>query len=107
MNSRLELHEILCDILDMQEPNGDRHVYFDPPESIKMHYPAIRYVRKNIDKIHANNKAYKNRKAYEVILIDSNPDSEFIDKLLQLEYCSYDRHYKADKLNHDIFTIYI
>ena len=34
---RLELHEILCTIL------GSRNVYFQPPESIKMNYPAIVY----------------------------------------------------------------
>jgi len=34
-NRRIQLHEILCDVL------GTRNVYFQPPESVDMNYPAI------------------------------------------------------------------
>ena len=39
MKTRYELHEFLCEIL------GSRNVYFQPPESVKMKYPAIVYER--------------------------------------------------------------
>lgn len=106
MDNRLELHEILCDIVNISEVDGDRHVYFDPPESVRMKYPAIRYSRKKIEKRYANNAAYHTLNPYEVIVIDENPDSELVEKVLALAYCEHDRHYKTNGLNHDVFTLY-
>lgn len=106
MNKRLELDAILCEIIGIEEPDGDTHVYFDPPMDLKMKYPAIRYKLKTIDKVYANNMAYSLRTPYEVIVIDKNPDSEYTSKLLALPYCSHDRHYTANNLHHDVFTIY-
>lgn len=97
---RLELHEILCDIL------GSRHVYFQPPESLKMTYPAIVYGRADIDDTPANNDVYNRKIRYQITLIDSDPDSEIIEKILNLKYCSYDRHFNSSNLNHDIFTLF-
>ena len=103
---RLELDAILCGIINITEPDGDTHVYFDPPMDLKMKYPAIRYKRTQIDKVYANNKAYSLRTPYEVIVICSNPDSEYVSTLLALPYCSHNRHYTANDLHHDVFTIY-
>lgn len=107
MDKRLKLDAIVCSILNIVEPDGDRHTYFDPPETIKMKYPAIRYSRKQIDNLYANNSIYKQMDAYELVLIDPNPDSPYIKEIMKLPYCTYDRHYKADNLNHDVFTIHI
>lgn len=104
--SRLELHETLCEIVNITEPNGDRHVYFQPPESVKMKYPAIVYSRTNIQNRHANNNVYKQDDAYTVIVIDSDPESEIPRKVSKLPKCRFDRHYVSDNLNHDSFTIY-
>lgn len=104
--TRLELNAILCGIINITEPDGDTHVYFDPPMDLKMKYPAIRYKRKKIDKVYANNIAYMYRTPYEIIMIDKSPDSEYVSKLLALPYCSHDRHYMANNLHHDVFTIY-
>ena len=100
MASRLNLQTKLEEIL------GSRNVYYQPPASVKMQYPAIVYRRKDVDTRFANNVVYMLSSSYEVVLIDKNPDSEFVDKILRLPYCSYDRHYTADNLNHDVFTIY-
>lgn len=97
MASRLELHEELCDIL------GSRNVYFQPPPSVKLIYPAIVYSRSGIDKIPADDIAYLLPRRYMVTLIEHDPDTETIDKLLKLPYCMYDRHYAADNLNHEVF----
>lgn len=103
---RLELHEILCGIINITEPDGNRHTYFDPPMDLIMKYPAIRYKRKKIGKVYANNAAYMFRTPYEIILIDRNSESEYVSKLLALPYCEHDRHYTANDLHHDVFTIY-
>ena len=99
MDRRLELHEILCEIL------GSRNVYYQPPESVKMQYPAIRYSRYDIENTPADNLPYKLSHFYQLIVIDANPDSEIVHKISQLPMCVYDRHYASDNLNHDVFTI--
>ena len=100
MSDRLNLQTELETIL------GSRNVYFQPPSSVRMQYPAIVYSRKDIEKRSANNGVYQKLPSYEVILIDKNPDSKFVDKILELPYCSFDRHYESDNLNHDVFTLY-
>lgn len=100
MASRLDLHEILCGVLN------SRSCYFQPPSSVRMQYPAIKYSIKDVEKRSADDIAYRKLPCYELILIDKNPDSEFIGKLLDLPYCSYNRHYESDNLNHDVFTLY-
>lgn len=105
MNERLKLHETLCEILNMTEPDGDRHIYFQPPETVKMKYPAIRYTLSGYRKVHANNGAYRMLPSYELILIDKNPDSIYFEQILSLSYCQFNRHYVANNLNHFAFTI--
>ena len=85
---------------------GNRNVYYDPPESVKMQYDAIRYSRKKIDNRFANNNVYKQDNAYEVIVIYRDPDSDIPIKISKLPMCSHDRHYVADNLHHDVFTLY-
>lgn len=71
-----------------------------------MQYDAIKYSKKNISGRYANNRIYSMMDCYEVIVIARRPDHPVIKKLLTLPYCSYDRHYVADNLNHDVLTIY-
>ena len=97
---REELHEILVDLL------GSRNVYFQPPATVKIQYPCIIYKRNRIDTKYANDLLYKKSMGYLVTVIDSDPDSEIPDKVLQLPLTSFDRHYTADNLNHDVFNIY-
>ena len=71
-----------------------------------MNYPAIVYTRKTIDNSYANNSVYKQNYAYEITVIDKNPDSEIVNKISKLPTCRFDRHFKSDNLNHDVFTLY-
>lgn len=100
MADRLELHSVLQELL------GSSNVYYQPPESIKMQYDAIRYSKKTIDSKYANDRKYSMIDCYEIIVISRLPDNPAIKKLLSLPYCSYDRHYIADNLHHDVLTIY-
>lgn len=100
MAQRLELQTLLETLL------GSRNVYFQPPASISMQYPAIRYSLNDIENLHADNQVYSQRKSYSVTLIDWNPDNVYVDKLSELPMCSFDRHYVADNLNHYVFTLY-
>lgn len=106
MGSRLELHEILVKLIDKTEPDGDTHVYFQPPQSIKMKYPAIKYSINDIDNRYADNVVYNQSRSYQLIVIDKDPDSEIVDKVSKLPMCSFDRFYTSDNLNHTVFKIY-
>lgn len=90
----------------LEELLGSENVYYQPPENIKLSYPAIVYSKKRIEKKPANNTGYLFSYSYELIVIDKKPDNPVIEKLLALPYCSYDRPYKANNLNHDVLTIY-
>ena len=98
--SRLELQKLLEHLL------GSRNVYFQPPSSIKMSYPAIKYDLTRLENTFANNVVYQQNTAYEVIVIDKNPDSEIVKRISSLPLCRWLRHYTADNLNHDVFVLY-
>ena len=100
MASRLKLQTMLEELL------GSRNVYFQPPSSVKMSYPAIVYSRKLIDNEHADNTVYKQSFAYDLTIIDKNPDSDISMKISKLPKCRFDRHYVSDNLNHYVFTLY-
>lgn len=100
MDRRLKLHEILSSI------KGVKKVYFQPPESMKMDYPCIRYNVDNDYNLKANNLSYNHRIMYLITVIDKNPDSNIPDALRKIPYCGFDRWYSADNLNHWVFTLY-
>lgn len=100
MAPRLQLQTILETIL------GSRNVYFQPPPSTKMNYPAIVYSRDDVNTIRANNEAYNQTKRYSVTVIDSDPDSKIHEAVGKLPLTAYDRFYAADQLNHDVYKIF-
>ena len=82
-------------------------VYFQPPESLQIHYPCLIYELKDIKTTHADNVVYASCRAYKVTYITWNPDTEILDRILTLPMCSFDGSpYKHDNLYHYNFTIY-
>lgn len=101
MPSRLDLHEELCTIL------GSRNVYYNPPETVKLKYPCILYSKSKPSTQRGDNINYMFRNRYDITVISTNADSDLSDKLLtHFPYCSFDRTYKSDNLNHESLTIY-
>ena len=100
MVRRPELGKIFREIL------GSGNVYFQSPGNVQMKYPAIRYERSEMAVKHADNGTYNRRIRYTVTVIDSDPDSEIVNRVSMLPYCYFDRHYVQDNLNHDVFEIY-
>lgn len=101
MGSRLELHEELCNLL------GSRNVYFQPPESIKMQYPCIRYSISGMPKLNANDKVYlKTCNTYAITVIDTDPDSDISIRILtHFPMARFDRAYTSNNLNHHTLTV--
>lgn len=100
MRSRLELQKMLEELL------GTRNVYFQPPETLKMKYPCIRYKLSDVLVSHAEDVPYLMDKAYEMIYIDSDPDNKMFEKLASLPKCRFNRYYVADGLNCYVYKIY-
>lgn len=99
-NKQQELQAMLEKLL------GSRNVYYQPPESLQMKYPAIRYELDTINSMNADNIKYSKNNRYEITVIDRLPDNEVISKILDLPYSSYDRRYQSNNLNHDVITLY-
>ena len=94
MGTRAELQTKLVDIL------GTDNVYFQPPPTIQMVYPAIVYGLSDLKPEYAQNTPYKIIKQYKVTVIDKDPDSQIPEKISKLPMCRFDRYYPADNLNH-------
>lgn len=97
---RFELHEKLVEIL------GTRNVYFQPPESIKIIYPAIIYERYDIPIKHADDKTYLRSCKYRITIIDQDPDSLIVDKMSLFDHCRFVKHFTTSGLNHDVFNLF-
>ena len=80
MSNRLDLQATFEKIL------GRRNVYFQPPESVKLNYPAIVYAIKDVETTFADNRAYLKAPSYEVTLIDKNPDKVLVKAIMEIQY---------------------
>lgn len=100
MGERMDLQALLVELI------GNSNVYFQPPPTLNMNYPCIIYKRDDLNIEYANNKPYKNKKRYQVTVVDMDPDSDIPDKVATLPLCSYDRSFVADNLNHDVYNLY-
>lgn len=100
MKSRLDLQ------IELEEILGSRHVYYQPPENLKIEYPAIIYSVNDYIGINADNIKYNNVTQYQIIVVDKKPDNAAIQKILEKPLSSFDRHYSYNNLNHDVITLY-
>lgn len=99
MDRRLLLDKILRSL--------SKNVYYQPPESIKMSYPCIVYHLNDAMNIHADDINYNVKKRYTITYISSNPDNDLVKRMLDtFQYCSFDRWYAADNLNHFVYDLY-
>lgn len=82
------------------------HVYFQPPETIKMEYPCIVYARSMGNTIFAEDKPYRHEPMYQVTVISRDPDDALLDKVAMLPKCLFVRHFVVNNLNHDVYNLY-
>jgi hypothetical protein len=100
MDRRVELHALLTDLL------GSSHVYFQPPETVRLVYPCIIYTFDQYDIKRADNTGYLGKKRYSVTIISKDPDYPLPDRFALLPLCSFNRFYTADNLNHWVYELY-
>lgn len=102
MKTWSELQEVLQGVLE-----EDGKAYFQPPENLKLKYPCIIFERTNALISYADNNPYQVTKRYTVTLITKSADNDkYLDRLLQLPMCTFDRQFTTDNLVHDVFNIY-
>lgn len=98
MAPRLKLHQLLETFVE--------NVYFQPPTNVQLKYPCIIYKRDFADTKFADDTTYNFMIRYSIMVIDQNPDSEILPKIITLPMCLFNRHYTVDNLNHDVFNVY-
>lgn len=101
MVNRDQLQEYLESIL------GSENVYFQPPETTRIQYPAIVYFMDGIITTPADGVTYLKHKTYTITIIHREPEFEVVDKIADLPNCRHEQSYSADNLYHDVFSIYI
>ena len=101
MDRRLELQKILERII------GEGRVYFQPPVNVELSYPCIVYSLGAAPSDYADNRAYRRTRMYDITVIDPDPDTVYMEPILDLPMTSFDRFYTADDLNHFVFSTYI
>lgn len=99
-NRREELNEIFVGFL------GSRQVYFQPDDAIVLKYPAIIYELDEEAFEYADNEIHRETDRYQVTVIDRDPDVPASKKIKRMRYCSFDRMFREDGLNHKIYSLY-
>lgn len=106
MGDRIDLHNEFIAILGSKDEE-DRRVYFQPPDSVKMKYPCIRYSFDGVNNRRADDRLYSTFNRYEVTVIDPDPDSVIYKEIMErFPMCTFDRGYVSDNLNHKSLTLY-
>lgn len=99
---RLDLRDKLRDLV------GSKNVYFQPPEGTRLSYPCIIYHLSGRKSKYANDDRYKNEIAYDIQIIDEDPDSLLPERLENaFTYASFSRFFVVDNLNHWAYRIYL
>lgn len=83
-----------------------KHVYFQPPASIKMSYPCVVYELEDLTPVYADDLPYLLTNSYQVTLITRDPDSCLIRKIASLPGIRFSRYFAADNLNHYVYILY-
>lgn len=103
MARRQELNQKLIEILGL----GSDHVYYNPPETIKLRYPCIIYNPTNKQTLMADNDTYRSINQYQLTIIDRNPDSEIVDNVINaFQYCTMERWFVYDELNQWVLRLF-
>lgn len=92
---------------ELESVLGNKNVYFQPPESIKLQYPAIVYEVSAPDIKRADNRIYSYTNKFNLKYIRKNGNDDVPRKILEtFSLCSENDTYIYDNLYHTIFGLY-
>lgn len=98
--NRMPFHRKLAETL------GSDHVYFEPPEGLKIQYPCIVYIQKPGLLRHANNTPYNYRHNYQVTYMTKVADDDTVLDLVMTPMTRFVRNFTADNLHHYVFEMF-
>ena len=101
--NRLELSDLLSSI--MYDCGEEPHLYFQPPESVKLEYPCIVYHLRTMTAKYADDKPYTINIGYDITYITRSPASQVPTRLVKEPMFGFDRYYPADNLHHYSYTM--
>lgn len=101
MANRLSLQQNLEALI------GNNHVYYQPPETLKITYPCIVYKRQVGKTDYADDRTYNHTRSYEINYITRNPDDPLIDTILfSFSSIRLANRYCTGGLYHNVYVIY-
>lgn len=100
--NRLELSGILEGV--MERCGEVPHLYFQPPESVKLEYPCIIYKLRTMTNSYADNAPYMTNIGYDITYITRSPSSKVPTEMVKEPMIGFDRYYTASSLHHYAYT---
>lgn len=101
--NRLELSTLLSSI--MEECGEEPHLYFQPPESVKLEYPCMIYRLRTMTSRKADDKPYYKTIGFDITYVTRSPNSSVPSRMLSEQYMNFDRYYTSENLHHYAYTI--
>ena len=104
-NRRLQLDAKLRDFLGLKKNDPD-HLYFQPPESVKLKFDAIIYKKLGLDLRRADDGIYSLQDTYHLVIVTRDPDSPLPhDFQTRFPKASPGKVYVSENLYHHPFTL--
>jgi len=101
MNKRLKVHEFLTQTINCS------HVYYQPPENIKMVYPAIVYTLIDISNYCSGGGIYLQLETYKITLITKEVDSDLFNTMIAQLSLKFQTPFVSDNLHHYVFNMVV
>ena len=102
MGKRSDLQQELKRLF--RRPN-EPHVYYQPPESLKLVYPCVVFRLTGFPDGYADNLPYFSHREYQLTVIDPDPESDLRERVAKLKWCRFVRSYVSDDLHHFVFEL--
>ncbi len=100
---RIDFHNRLTESLSKY--TSEVPLYFKADSNIRLSYPCVIYDRVSSNVKYANNLRYFFGSEYQVMIIDTDPDSEIVDLILNdFQRSVKSNEYVSDGLYHYIIT---
>ena len=87
------------------EVGEEPHVYFQPPENVKLSYPCFVYTYDGVETLYASGKPYLRFDTYTVTYITKKVNPVLVKSMMKLSKVEFDRHFTSENLHHYVFIV--
>jgi hypothetical protein len=89
----------------LEEILGSDNVYYNPPESQKMNFPAIVYNLSDIRQVHADNRKYVDFTSYKITIVSKKVDHPAIRGVLDLPMTKFSTNFTKNGYYHTVIFL--